>query len=355
MPTISMCATFIKGTPEDKEKLPQIIKEHKEWLEDHTKGRRACLRDMNLEGVDLSGEDLSLADFSGSYLAKAKMVNTKLTGAIFDGASLSDADLTRADLNGAQMSHVHMMHACLEDASLHCVIMRRAVLWESNFKRADLKGAVLTCSELCDCTFELAEMECADLDYTNLDNTVFNGANLSFARIKHTTFSYYADFLGADVTNTDLYDCDLDEESFAEAIGFHPYMRCPEEGSFIAWKKCRDDHIVKLLIPETAERTGASVHNCRASEAKVLEIWNPDNEPCDTAVSCADEDFIYRKGEMVYPREAFDAHLLTSGSGIHFFLTRAEAEQYTISCGDDDDSDDDFDEDEEEPDEKTDA
>ena len=77
MPTISMCATFIKGTPKDKEKLPQIIKEHKEWLEDHTKGRRACLRDMNLEGVDLSGEDLSLADFSGSYLAKAKMVDPR--------------------------------------------------------------------------------------------------------------------------------------------------------------------------------------------------------------------------------------------------------------------------------------
>ena len=44
MITFSMSATEIKGTPEDKEKLPKIIQEHKEWLEDHSKGRQACLK-----------------------------------------------------------------------------------------------------------------------------------------------------------------------------------------------------------------------------------------------------------------------------------------------------------------------
>lgn len=50
--SFSMCATRVNGTPEDKEKLPQIISAHKQWLEDHTKGRQACLREMNLEGAD---------------------------------------------------------------------------------------------------------------------------------------------------------------------------------------------------------------------------------------------------------------------------------------------------------------
>lgn len=43
----------------------------------------------------------------------------------------------------------------------------------------------------------------------------------------------------------------------------------------------------------------------------------------------------YRKGETVYPEESFDDHLLADGSGIHFFLTRTEAELYEIR---DDDS-----------------
>ena len=113
-------------------------------------------------------------------------------------------------------------------------------------------------------------------------------------------------------------------------------MRCPEEGPFIAWKKCRDTHIVKLLIPTDAMRTGASRYDCRASEAKVLDIWDQDNEPCEEAVSCADEDVVYRKGETVYPEEEFDDHLLTDGSGIHFFLTRTEAELFEYEKDEDD-------------------
>lgn len=48
MVTLSMCAIGVKGKPEGKQKLQQIIHEHKEWLEDHAKGRRACLKNMNL-------------------------------------------------------------------------------------------------------------------------------------------------------------------------------------------------------------------------------------------------------------------------------------------------------------------
>ena len=84
-----------------------------------------------------------------------------------------------------------------------------------------------------------------------------------------------------DVTGVEFSGCELDEENFEGAIGFHPHMRCPEEGSFIAWKKCRDNRIVKLLIPETAKRTGAPTHSCRASEAVVLTIWDQENAPCE--------------------------------------------------------------------------
>ncbi len=339
MISVSMSATVIKGTPEDKEKLPQIIREHKEWLEDHGKGKRACLADMNLAGADLSGVDLSNADLSGAYLKGAKLVETKLAGAILEGASLDEADLTKADLSGAHMSHVSITHACLEEASMPLAVMRNSVLWDSNFKGANLNGAILTRAQLCDCTFEGAHLELADLFCTNMDYTAFTGASLQYARLNYAEWIYYADFKNADVTGVDFSDCDLREEQFTGAIGFHPCMRCPEEGPFVAWKKGRDDHIVKLLIPADAMRTGASRYDCRASEARVLAIWNQDNEPCEEAVSCADEDFVYRKGETAYPEEAFDDRLLTDGSGIHFFLTRTEAELFEYKKDEEDDVD----------------
>ena len=329
-----MCATIIKGTPEDKEKLPQIISEHKEWLADHNKGRQACLKDMNLEGADLSGVDLSYADLSGSCFRNAKLVGTKLTGANLHGADLGYADLSKADLTNAQMSSIHTLDTRFEEASMQCAVIRWAVLWDSDFKGANLKGAILTGSQLCDCSFKSANLDCADLYGTNLDYASFEGASLRFARVDYADNSYYAGFSHADVTGVVFSECNLDEESFEGAIGFHPHMRCPEEGSFIAWKKCRDDRIVKLLIPADAKRTGASVYTSRASEARVLEIWNQDGEPCEEAVSCADESFIYRKGETVHPKEDFDDHLLEDGSGIHFALTRTEAEQYEPAADD---------------------
>ena len=339
MITVSMCATSVEGEPVSKERLAQIISDHKEWLEDHSKGSRACLIDMNLEGADLSGVDLSHADLSGAYLVKANMAGVKLTGAILDGAYLSDADLTGANLDRAKMVRGHFQHSCLKEASLRAAIIQYSFLWNSDFKGANLKLASLTGSELCDCTFETADLSYSDLYGTNMDYADFSDACLKYARLGYAKNAYYADFTGADLTDVDFSECALNEENFSGATGFHPNMKCPEEGSFIAWKRCRDDRIVKLLIPETAERTGAFVYICRASEAIVLDIRDRDGEPCDEAFSKADKDFLYRKGETVRPKEAFDNHMLDDGSGIHFFLTRTEAELYEYPDDEDERSD----------------
>lgn len=325
MPTISMCMANVKGDPVDREMISRIISDHKAWLEDPNTGRRAYLRNMNLEKADLSGEDLSFADLTGACLKEAKLAGTKLKGAVLDEAYLSDADLTGADFCGAHLSHVNASHACFKKADMEQTILTGSVLWDSDFKEANLKGAILTGSELCDCNFSGADLSFADLYCADLDYTVFQGADLKYARIGYAKNSFYADFKNADLTGVDFSECSLNEGSMEGAVGFHPHMRCPEEGSFIAWKKCRDDRIVKLLIPETAARTGACVYACRASEAVVLDILTPENTSCEEAVSGKDQDFIYRTGETVRPTDAFDDSLLKDGSGVHFFLTRTEA------------------------------
>jgi len=81
--------------------------------------------------------------------------------------------------------------------------------------------------------------------------------------------------------------------------------------------------LVKLMIPEDAKRLSATGRKCRASKAVVLDIVG-----ASTAYSTHNSCFEYRIGETVYP-DCFDEDRFHECSGgIHFFITREEAEQY---------------------------
>jgi hypothetical protein len=95
------------------------------------------------------------------------------------------------------------------------------------------------------------------------------------------------------------------------------------EGSIIGWKKCRDNVIVKLRIPEEAKRSHAFGRKCRAEYADVIEIFG-----ADVGVSSHDGKTKYHVGERVYPDSFSDDWQTECASGIHFFITRIEAENY---------------------------
>ena len=135
-------------------------------------------------------------------------------------------------------------------------------------------------------------------------------------------------------------------------------MRCPEKGEFIGYKKIilEAKHtyngrayiiygIAKLRIPETAQRSSAFGSKCRCSEAFVEEIASIDGSiKYDSAVSVRGIDKIlcwynpvaiddtvsvsYIVGKTVKP-DSFDPNWWNECSnGIHFFMTRKEAEKY---------------------------
>ena len=56
----------------DAKKLEKVLADHKEWLLDNTKGKRADLSGADLSRADLSGADLRRADLSGADLSGAK-------------------------------------------------------------------------------------------------------------------------------------------------------------------------------------------------------------------------------------------------------------------------------------------
>ena len=95
------------------------------------------------------------------------------------------------------------------------------------------------------------------------------------------------------------------------------------EGDLIGWKKCMQDVIVKLRIPEAAKRSHAFGRKCRAEYADVVEVIG-----ADVGISKHDSSTEYRVGQRVIP-DRFDENWAEEcSSGIHFFITRLEAENY---------------------------
>ena len=142
----------------------------------------------------------------------------------------------------------------------------------------------------------------------------------------------------ADLSWADLSGADLSGAEGSQLALAH--VRILPEGTLIGWKKCNLSPadggwvrrvLVKLEIPADARRSNAGGRKCRASKAKVIGIYNMDGNECGDveARSIHDASFVYRVGETAEPREPFDEDPLAAcASGIHFFITREEAEAY---------------------------
>ncbi len=86
--------------------------------------------------------------------------------------------------------------------------------------------------------------------------------------------------------------------------------------------------IAKLLIPGCAKRSHAFGRKCRASEAFVVAIFDGEKE-VNNGYSTYNSSFEYVVGQTVKPKEAFSEDWQNEcASGIHFFITRIEAENY---------------------------
>ncbi|OBJ40294.1 hypothetical protein A5630_25420 [Mycolicibacterium mucogenicum] len=195
------------------------------------------------------------------------------------------------------------VRAALEEATQGGANLYGADLRGANLRGADLYGANLCGADLCG----------ADL----------RGANLRGA-----------DLRGANLRGADLYGADLKDAKNADLVVAQTRI-LPDEGSIIGFKKAYDEStarpvIVKLRIPEDAKRSHASGRKCRASKAEVLSITRvADGEPAEMAFSGHDGNFKYTVGETVVPTNGFGEDPWEEcAAGIHFFITKLEAENY---------------------------
>lgn len=271
-----------------QEKLNEIIRKHGMWLRGEDGGEKAVLANMDLSALDFSNADLAFADMHRANLCEANFDNAVLYEADLSFVRAQKANFRYADLHNAIILYARMSDACLFGADLAFADMHGTHLFE-----ADMRGSHMVRSDLSSSDLRLASMHQADIR-----GAIFYNCNLSSA---------------SDVP--------------------HIPMVCPEEGSFIGWKKAYGEHeeyIVKLLIPEDARRSSSTCRKCRCDKAKVLAIETLDGQSASiTSVhSDYDSDFIYTVGDTVEVPNFCEDRFTTCAPGIHFFMQRKEAIDY---------------------------
>lgn len=270
---------------------------------------RANLQYAYLSGLDLSRVNLGKANLTGANLQRVNLSHSSLTEANLSYANLADANLSYAELvdtklTSAQLSYANLDHATLIRIDAPGLDMHDANLSYAEFYDCDLSSADLNDTNLHDARIHNLRLLGASLDRTIWTNVIARGVDLRYAELRGVV--------------------DLPATIAAELIV------APPEGEIIGWKKLHGGLIAKLRIPASALRSNASGRKCRASEAEVLSIYDPQlHAYVQHGTSWYNSDFPYTVGETVRPEIAFDPDRWAEcSSGIHFFLTREEAEAF---------------------------
>lgn len=221
----------------------------------------------------------------------------------YTGEVLLEVDrLQGADLCGANLKGADLYGANLEGANLYGADLRRADLRWTYLQGANLYGADLKGADLCGDNLQGANLRKADLQ----------GANL-----------YGADLQGAYLQGANLQGANLEGANLEGATLPH-FSIVPEEGGFYAWKKTSRG-VIKIYVPADAKRCNSLVsRKCRASKIKVISG--------DGIGGCSPNitrrALTYNKGATVEADEWDDDIRVECTHGIHFFMTKKEAEQW---------------------------
>ena len=154
-------------------------------------------------------------------------------------------------------------------------------------------------------------VEVAVKSRANLSGAYLSGADLSGANLS-----------GADLSRADLYGANLSRADLSRADGSDHAVaktRILPDGALIGWKKLANGSIAKLLIPEDARRSHAFGRKCRAEFVDVIE---------GEGVSKHDGVTAYTPGKRVTCDKWEEDWTIECAGGIHFFITRIEAENW---------------------------
>jgi len=215
-----------------------------------------------------------------------------------DGWENMKANLHYADLYNADLRNIN-----LQGADLFYANLQGADLCYANLQSADLSYAVLRDASLCFANLCAANLYAAKLQNINLSFANLRGANLYYTNL-YSSNLYYADL------------CNVD----GNLIKYRKGKMLSED--IIGYKKCKDNVIVTLKIPRGAIIFSINGYKCRTNKAKVVSI-----DGADRAFSSYN-NMSYYVGDEITIYDFNCEYNIECAKGVHFFMTREEAEHY---------------------------
>ena len=179
-----------------------------------------------------------------------------------------------------------------------------------------------------------ANLRDANLRDANLRGANLRGANLSDANLSDANLRD-ANLRDANLRDANLRRANLSDAKSISALTAAQLLIAPE-GELVVWKKCQlhdEPVIVQLLVPKEARRSNATGRKCRAEFADVIAMFflcdaSGKDAKLGVAYSKHDCGFKYEIGKRAHCNQWDENRWNECGGGIHFFLTREEAEDY---------------------------
>jgi co-chaperonin GroES (HSP10) len=211
----------------------------------------------------------------------------------------------------------------MENVTLKTILEQHTLWLNSNKKEG--KRADLTCANLYGAYLIGANLTGADLRYANLIRSILidtdlTGANLTGAKL-YGAYLIGANLTGAILTNTTLAGADLTHTILDEKEQCRKGVVLTE--SMIGYKKSNEGKIITLEMPIGAKVFSINNNKRRTNKAKVIDMQG------ETEFSSMhDNSFKYHVGDEIEIKDFDERYNVECSTGIHFFLTREEAENF---------------------------
>ena len=315
------------------------------------------LKEPNLQKAFLCGANLQEARLFKANLQKAKLIDANLQETILVAANLQEADLSSANLQKANMGYAKLWKADLSEANLQETYLYRAELPETTLTwtnlqetclfGANLQGAYLVAANLRGTNLSNANLQCATLyaaridSKTDLDNTVFIGANLF-----RSYFDETKSFRNAKVFQNEEDDKEINEITGDCIGGWFIWIleRVPKYVVNIVTKVLKKKpnrylhikpHVLDVKTIEKIEKNASSV--AKKLQGKDLIRYTPEDRKIiffDWQSGCAiknPENGLWHKDNLVRIKELTDTILNDGKIQPEFLYKGSRADLYKAS------------------------
>lgn len=238
----------------------------------------------------------------------------------------------------------------LDECNLSSLNIKNRNLKRARFYNCDMNKMKINHCDMSHTHFSLSNMKHIFFENCNFLDMDFIESNLKGAHFFESKL-VNVDLMNSNLSNAEIRDCELKNIRANSYTSFYS-LQCPEEGSFIGFKKASifvpdvisenyivtnmkiwtpQPVIVKLQITEDSLRSSATSRKCRCSKAKVLSISYLDGTECPKgtiAHSHYNSNFTYKVGDILEIKNFDKNRWEECSTGIHFFITREEAVNY---------------------------